>query len=82
MVMKSTILRIAHQHGVIDGCNLNAYTRQNLGVIFHILTNLQNRGIFQHRFKHGQSRSLIHLSLCQYISTKQVICLPGAMAER
>ena len=45
---------IAHEHGVIDGGHRNAVPRQDLGVVFHVLPDLQDRVVFQHRFQHRQ----------------------------
>ena len=50
VIVQPTILSVAHQHRVIDRRNLNTNTRQNLGIIFHILANFQNCRIFQHSF--------------------------------
>ena len=82
MIVQAAILCVAHQHCVIDRRHLNAHSRQNLGVIFHILTDFQNGGIFQHRFEHGQSRVVIHLALGQSIRAKEIIRLTRAMRER
>ncbi len=82
MIVQAAILRVAHQHCVIDRRHLDADPRQNLGVIFHVLTDFQNGGIFQHRLEHGQSGIEIHLALRQSISTEEIIRLPCAMRER
>ena len=82
MIVQTTILCVAHQHCIIYRCHLNADTRQNFGVIFHILANFQNGGIFKHRFEHGQSRVVVHLPLCQSIGAKKIVRLPGAVRER
>ena len=82
MIVQATILCVAHQHCVIYRRHLDADPSQNLGIIFHILTDFQNGRIFQHRFEHGQSRVVVHLALRQSIRAKEIIRLPRAMRER
>ena len=54
----------------------------DLGIVFHILADLENRGILKHRFQHRKCRVEIHLALGQGIRSKKIVaaCL-GLVGE-
>ena len=50
--MFASVQRIGHQHGVIKGGHGDADLGKNLGVIFHVLPDLEDAWILQHRGQH------------------------------
>ena len=39
---------IGHQHGVVERVDLDAAPGKNLPVVFHVLADLEDAGVFQH----------------------------------
>ena len=48
--VQARVHSVGHQHRVVDRGHIYALTRENLGVIFHILPDFQNGRVFQHGF--------------------------------
>ncbi len=73
MVMLACVQGIGHQHSVIDRGYINAIAMEDLGVIFHVLADLQHRGILEHRLQHFEGLFQWHLPLSQTFATKEIV---------
>ena len=73
MIVQPCIHRIGHQHGVVDWADLYPDPRKNLGIVFHVLTDFQNRRILQHWLQKGESLLQIHLTGGEFVGTKKVV---------
>ena len=62
--------RVGHQHRVVDGRDVQPVAAENLGVVFGVLENLEDRGIFQHWLQCGEHVVEGQLSLRQLIVGK------------
>ncbi len=71
--MQAGIERVRHQHRVVDRRHRDAMTRENLGVIFHVLADFQHRRVRQQRLQRGQNLVQPKLALGQFIRAKQII---------
>ena len=54
MTALAGIEHIGKQHGVVDRCGVDAAFGKDQPVIFHVLADLQDRRVFQHRFQQRQ----------------------------
>ena len=64
---------IGHQHGVVDRRDADAQLRENLGIKLHVLADLQDAGVFQHRFEQLQCFHHAHLAFGQLVRAEQII---------
>ena len=73
VVVVPGIERVAHQHRVIDRVHSDTQTRKDLGVVLHVLTDLQDRRILEHGLQQRERVIKGHLPLGKLVPTKEVI---------
>ena len=81
VVMDARVHRIGHEHGVIDRRHADSAAGEDLGIIFHVLPDLQDRGVLEHGLQDRQRLGLGHLPFGKLGRPEQVID-PAAMPER
>ena len=79
--VQTCMLCIGQQHRVIDRRHSDALTGKNLEVVFHVLPDLQDARILQHRFEHLQRAVQRYLPFGQRVGVEQ-IAAAGAMRQR
>ena len=52
VAVRSAFQDVGKEHRVVDGCDLDAVSRHHLHVVFDVVADLQDAGVFQHRFQH------------------------------
>ena len=57
----SGIEHVGHQHDVVVGSKLDVAQRENLQVVFQVLADLEDAGVFQQRLHGGEGRGLLDL---------------------
>ena len=67
VIVQARMHGIGHQHCVIKRGYINAVAGEYLGVVLHVLTDLQNGFIFQNRLQHCQGFIDTHLTFDQVI---------------
>ncbi len=82
MVVQARVLCVRHQHRVIKRRNGDADLGKDLGVIFHVLPDLEDAWILQHRGQHLQCLFNRHLPCGQIVRSKQIIAAMGLMDQR
>ena len=82
MPVHAAMQRVGQQHGVVDRGHVNAVAGKDLGVVFHVLADLEDGVILQHRFQHLQRRLQRHLPLGQIVRAKQIVGISRLMRER
>ncbi len=94
VIVQAGVHRVGHQHRVVDRRHVDALTGKDLGVIFHVLPDLEDARILEHGLEHGEGGRGLHLPLGQRIGPEQVARgrrlvrqrdiagLPGSDAER
>ena len=73
VIMRPRVHRIAHEHRVIDRRNTDTKTREYLRIVLHVLPDLQNRFVLQHRLQDRQRLVKVHLPLGQIVRAEQVV---------
>ena len=63
---------VRHQHGVVDRGHRHAMAGKDLGVIFHVLADFQDRRIFQHGFQQRQGLIQRHLAGAEIVGPEQI----------
>ena len=85
VVVDAGIERVGHQHRVVDGGDAYAVLGEDLGVVFHVLADLEDGVILEDRFEGGQDGVGVKLPLGAGLGVEEVIGAAGAalgMAER
>ena len=82
MPVNARVQRVGHQHRVVERRDGDVVTGENLGVVFHVLPDLEDRIILEHRLERGQHIVGRQLPFGQRIGAEQVVGRPVAMRER
>ena len=72
MTVQPRMHRIGHQHGVVEGRDADAVTGEDLPVVFHVLADLEDRVILEHRLQQRQRLGQRHLPFGRRVRGEQI----------
>ena len=82
VVMFAGMERVGHQHGVVDRRDVDAVAGKDLGVVFHVLADLEDRGILEHRFQQVERLLQGDLAVEQAVGAEEIISLAILVGQR
>jgi len=81
VVVQACLHGIAHQHRVVEGRDADAATGEDLPVVFHVLADLEDRGVLKQRLERGKGCVQRQLAFGER-GCPEKIAAAGGMAQR
>ncbi len=82
VVMQARVHRIGHEHRVVDRRHGDAVAGEDLGVVFDVLPDLEDRRVLEHGPQHIEAGVQPHLPLGECYAPKKIVGSRGLMRQR